>query len=84
MKTETKIESPKELPPAVEKSLKDRGFLADRIISIKDRETPQTNMYVIDINDANRWDADHVEIFAQSYRLYFDKNGELVNKKLLD
>ncbi|HTQ65871.1 MAG TPA: PepSY-like domain-containing protein [Puia sp.] len=84
MKTDTKINSLKELPAQVKESLKNRGFLGDYISNMKNRETPKSEMYVLDVNDANRWDADHVEIFARSYRLYFDRNGDLINKKLLD
>ncbi len=83
LKTETKVQWTWNLPGEVKNALKSGGYAAWYIDNMKRVETPQQNIYVVHVDNANVLPGADYLNFKDDYNLYYNANGKLVKKELL-
>jgi hypothetical protein len=82
--TETPVKWTKNLPADVRKGWIKSGYGTWYVEDIKKIDQPDQPLYVLHVDNSPLLDADHKDAFMEEWVLFFNSNGDLVNKYQLD
>jgi hypothetical protein len=81
VKTERHFALSKDLPAAVREGFNHSPYMSWHIDNIKEvMNNDGQPLYVLHVDDGDKWDSDHYDAFKTDYLIYFSPDGTLKNK----